>query len=62
MIPVYSDFLVYKTGIYKPDKSAKRLDGKQAVLIVGWASEHGEAYWIIKNSWGEDWGNQKGNA
>jgi len=53
---------VYKTGIYKPDKSAKRLDGKQAVLIVGWASEHGEAYWIIKNSWGEDWGNQKGNA
>lgn len=56
------DFLVYRSGLYQEMPTAKQLmDGRRqriihAVKIVGWGKVHGKRYWLIENSWGEDWG------
>lgn len=48
-------FRQYKTGIYNdPDCGTVH---NHATLVVGWnADEAGNEYWIMKNSWGSDWG------
>lgn len=54
---LFTDFLVYKGGIYEPHVSATRLNAIQAVEIVGWGvNDKEEGYWIVKNSWGKSWG------
>ncbi|EER18928.1 cysteine proteinase, putative [Perkinsus marinus ATCC 50983] len=51
---VYEDFLAYKSGVYK-HTSGEYLGG-HAVKIIGWGEESGQAYWLVVNSWNEDWG------
>lgn len=51
-LTVYEDFLVYSSGIYK-SVSSKRAGG-HAVSLVGFNDEG--RYWIVRNSWGPDWG------
>jgi cathepsin B len=54
---VYTDFLTYKEGIYHRTEDAFRFNGQHVVKIVGWDKQgDGQEFWIIENSWGEDWG------
>lgn len=32
--------------------------GGHAVRILGWGKENGTPYWLIANSWNEDWGDK----
>jgi len=48
-------FMSYRSGIhYAPRCSPRRLS--HAVLAVGYGSEGGRDYYLVKNSWGTRWG------
>ncbi|CAJ0940295.1 unnamed protein product [Ranitomeya imitator] len=55
------DFQLYCNGIFEGDCSPYP---NHAVIIVGYGTEHDQKsnedidYWIVRNSWGEDWGDK----
>ena len=51
---VYEDFLVYKSGVYQ-HKTGPGLGG-HAVKLIGWGIEEGVKYWLLVNSWNQNWG------
>ena len=57
---VESDLYSYSSGIYESDLCCKAEDENcvinHAVLVVGYGSDNGTDYWLVKNSWGTYWG------
>ncbi|XP_055946889.1 procathepsin L-like [Argiope bruennichi] len=51
------DFYDYKDGIYETDECDKTVDAlNHAVLIIGYGTENGKDYWLLKNCWSSSWG------
>lgn len=49
-----ASFQLYKSGIYS-EKNCTRVN--HSITIVGYGTENGTDYWLVKNSWGPKWGN-----
>lgn len=55
----YTDFHGYKSGIYsRSQDSANIARGWHVIALVGWDDTTSPKSWLIKNSWGTDWGQQ----
>jgi len=58
---VVDDFRFYKEGVYSSDTcKAGPYDVNHAVLAVGFGTckKFGTPFWIVKNSWGAEWGDE----
>lgn len=51
-LSVYADFMNYSSGVYK--HVTGDMLGGHAISIVGY--DDSKQAWIVRNSWGEDWG------
>jgi cathepsin B len=64
VMTIHVDFLTYKSGIYTKGDEVPKFQGHHGLKIIGWGVENGSEvepnagnkYWIVQNSWGEDWG------
>ena len=51
---VYGDLPYYEGGVY--ERTTDQILGGHAVVLVGWEDDN--ACWIVKNSWGGEWGEE----
>ncbi len=50
-------FQLYQSGVYT-DSTCTAAGINHAVTLVGWGTENGAPYWLLKNQWGTGWGAQ----
>lgn len=53
----HSSFMRYRSGVYIEPQCGNGLGNlDHAVLVVGYGTENGYDYWLVKNSWATTWG------
>merc|ERR1712039_989149 len=56
---VHKSFTAYRSGVYKAGNPiTDPMLGGHAIKIMGWGTENGAPYWLVANSWNEDWGDE----
>nr|BAN20235.1 cathepsin L [Riptortus pedestris] len=56
-IEAHKSIKYYKSGVYyEPQCGVGFQKLNHAVLVVGYGVEDGREYWLVKNSWGDKWG------
>lgn len=54
---VINDFRSYQSGVFSSPKCKSTASApNHNVLLVGYGTEDGMDYWLLKNSWGASWG------
>ena len=56
VVTVPEDWYYYRSGIYEPTYEGKLGWANHGVVVVGWNDT--EECWYVKNSWGENWGEE----
>jgi cathepsin L len=51
----HESFMRYSRGVYYDD-DCSNVNMEHSALLVGYGSDKGEDFWIVKNSFGESWG------
>jgi len=58
---VHQSFESYQTGVYKSGNPiTDPMLGGHAIKILGWGTDKGTPYWLVANSWNEDWAGEGG--